>query len=129
MMHDYFWFSALVAINSLLILALAMNVSRLRIKHNISLGDGANKSLMAAIRSHCNAIEQLPIYATVILALTLLKAPEIALSTLVIGFSLSRFFHAYGMLNRFFLARRLGSGFTYIFQLLAAVTTCVYLLI
>ncbi|PKI17987.1 MAPEG family protein [Colwellia sp. 12G3] len=127
-MNDYFWFSALVAINSLLILVLAMNVSRLRIKHKISLGDGGNKCLMAAIRTHCNGVEQLPVFAIVILALTFLNVSVNILSILVIGFTLARLCHAYGMLYQLFLARRLGAGFTYIFQVAAAVTVCAYLL-
>lgn len=126
-MDNYFWFSVLISINSLLVLALAMNVSRLRIKHKISLGDGGNKCLMAAIRTHCNALEQLPIFAIVIIALTFLGISTILLSTLVIGFTLARLFHAYGMLYRVFIARRVGAGFTYVFQLIAAVSVGVYL--
>jgi uncharacterized membrane protein YecN with MAPEG domain len=127
-MNEYFWFSALVAINSLLILALAMNVSRLRIKHKISLGDGGNNNLLTAIRAHCNGVEQLPVFAIIILALTFLKISATVLSIFVIGFTLARFCHAYGMLSRLFFARRLGAGFTYIFQVIATVTICVYLL-
>ena len=127
-MDNYFWFSALVAVNSLLILALALNVSKLRVKYKISLGDGGNKSLMAAIRTHCNSVEQLPIFALVILALTLLKLSTSTLAILVIGFTLARFFHAYGMLYRIFIARRIGAGFTYIFQIVAAIAVCVILL-
>lgn len=127
-MDNYFWFSLLIGINSLLVLALAINVSRLRIKHKVSLGDGGNKCLMAAIRAHCNALEQLPIFAIVMIALTFLGASTILLSTLVIGFSLARIFHAYGMLYRVFVARRIGAGFTYVFQFIAAVSVGVHLI-
>jgi len=127
-MDNYFWFSLLISINSLLVLALAINVSRLRIKHKVSLGDGGNKCLMAAIRAHCNALEQLPIFAIVMIALTFLGASTILLSTLVIGFSLARTFHAYGMLYRVFIARRIGAGFTYVFQFIATVSVGVHLI-
>jgi len=120
-MDNYFWFSVLVAVNALLIIMLAMNVSRLRIKYKISLGDGDNKTLMAAIRAHCNAVEQLPTFALVILAFALVEASTSTLATLVIGFTLARLCHAYGMLYRVFIARRLGAGFTYIFQVTAAI--------
>jgi len=126
-MDNFFWFSLLIAINSLLVLLLAMNVSRLRIKHKISLGDGGNKCLMAAIRAHCNALEQLPIFAIVMIALTYLGASKTLLAPLVIGFTLARIFHAYGMLYRVFIARRIGAGFTYIFQLIAVVSVSVLL--
>lgn len=128
-MDNYFWFSLLISINSLLVLALAVNVSRLRIKHKISLGDGGNKSLMAAIRTHCNALEQLPIFALVIIGLTFLEVSPNLLSILVIGFTLARFSHAYGMLYRVFIARRIGSGFTYFFQLVAAISVGAHLII
>jgi len=127
-MDNYFWFSLLIAMNSLLVLGLAMNVSRLRIKHKISLGDGGNQCLMAAIRTHCNALEQLPIFAIVMIALTYLGTSTTLLSTLVIGFTLARIFHAYGMLYRVFIARRIGAGFTYIFQFIAAVSVSVCLM-
>ena len=126
-MDDYFWFSLLIAMNSLLVLGLAMNVSRLRIKHKISLSDGGNKCLMAAIRTHCNALEQLPIFALVMIALTYLGTSTTLLSTLVIGFTIARIFHAYGMLYRVFIARRIGAGFTYVFQLIAAVSVGILL--
>lgn len=127
-MDKYFWFSVLVAVNSLLLLALAMNVSRLRLKHKISLGDGGNKDLMAAIRTHSNGVEQLPCFALVLLALTWAEPSAPLLPFLVIGFTLSRFAHAYGMLARVFMARRIGAGFTYVLQVLAAISVCIYLL-
>ncbi len=127
-MDNYFWISVLISINSLLVLLLAINVSRLRIKHKISLGDGGNKCVMAAIRTHCNALEQLPIFAIVLITLTFLGVSTTLLSLLVIGFTLARFIHAYGMLYRVFIARRIGAGFTYIFQLVATISVGVELL-
>lgn len=127
-MDNFFWFAVLVSLNSFLLLMLAMNVSRLRIKYKISLGDGGNKILMAAIRTHANAIEQFPIYAIALLALTLLELSSTTLAILVIGFTFSRVFHAYGMLYRVFIARRIGAGFTYIFQIVATIVLGVKLL-
>ena len=48
------------SILGLLIIALALNVSRTRIKHKISFGDGGIKELKGAIRAHGNAIENVP---------------------------------------------------------------------
>jgi len=127
-MDSYFWFSILVATNSLLVLSLAVNVSRLRIKHKVSFGDGGNNSLMAAIRTHGNALEQIPIFAIMLLTLTYLEASTGLLAILVIGFTLSRFFHAYGMLYQVFVARRIGAGFTYIFQFVVAILILLHLL-
>ncbi|WP_341502009.1 MAPEG family protein [Gallaecimonas sp. GXIMD4217] len=118
-MPDYFWFSLLVAANGLLLVVLALNVSLLRIKHGVSYGYGGNKKLRAAIRTHSNGAEHVPVYGLLILALTFLGASNALLAVLVIGFTLARVSHAAGMLWRIFPARRLGAGFTYIFQAVA----------
>ncbi|WP_088329412.1 MAPEG family protein [Lacimicrobium sp. SS2-24] len=120
-MNTYFWFALLAATQSLLLLALALNVSRIRMRHKISLGDGNNKALMAAIRTHSNSIEQAPCFVLVVLALTLIDATSPMLPVLVIGFTLARLAHAWGMLYRVFMARRIGAGLTYVFQLLAII--------
>lgn len=45
------------AVLLLLVTLLAMNVSMLRMRHKVSLGDGGNKALTRAIRAHANALE------------------------------------------------------------------------
>ena len=45
----------------LLMLALAANVVRWRMKAHVSLGDGGNKDLTAAVRCHGNAAEYVPL--------------------------------------------------------------------
>ncbi len=128
-MPDYFWFSILVTVNALLLLVLAANVSRLRIKHRVSYGTGDNKALRAAIRTHGNGAEQVPIYCLCILALTLLGASNTLLAVLVIGFTLARLSHAVGMLYRVFPARRFGAAFCYLFQAVAIVALLMQLAI
>ncbi len=127
-MTDYFWFSALVAANGLLLFLLTANVSRHRMKNQISLGDGDNKELRKAMRAHGNNIEQLPIYALVILALTFLGASNTVLAGLVIAYTLSRIIHAYGMLNNNFPTRRIGMAVTYLLQLIAPVVLIVQMM-
>ena len=127
-MVDYFWFSVLVAANALLLVALTVNVSRHRMKNKISLGDGDNKQLREAMRTHGNNIEQFPVFALVLLALTFLGASSTLLSGLVIGYTLSRVIHAYGMLNNHFPTRRLGMAVTYLLQLGAPVVLIVELM-
>ena len=120
-MFDFYWFALLVGVNGLILIALTINVSRVRMRHQVSLGDGGNKALEAAIRAHMNGVEQVPMFALMVLALTYLKAGPMVLATLVIAFSLSRLFHAYGMVIPSFTARRIGAGVTYLTQLGAAV--------
>jgi uncharacterized membrane protein YecN with MAPEG domain len=127
-MENYFWFSVLVAVNGLMLIGLTINVSRLRIKNKISLGDGDNKDLLRAIRTHANGVEQVPTYAIVILALTLMQASSELLAVLVAGFTLSRICHAWGMLFRNHTGRRVGMGLTYVFQLVGVIALFVQLL-
>lgn len=54
----------------LLLLALAVNVVRNRLRHSVSLGDGANKDVSLAMRTHANAAEYMPI---VLIAMALLE--------------------------------------------------------
>lgn len=115
-MLDYYWFIYYVAANSTIILLFAINVSRLRIKHRVSWGDGNNKDLMKAIRVHANGIEQVPVYGLLILALIFLGTTNIILAYLVIAFTFSRLVHAYGMLYKNPIARQVGAVITYILQ-------------
>lgn len=116
--NSYFWFSVFVLLNTAILFFLAANVSRLRIKLRISVGDGGNNGLIYAMRAHGNAVEQVPVFALIVLALTLLHAAPTLLAVVVTGFTLARAFHAYGMLFRSFLARRIGAGGTYLLQIL-----------
>ncbi|MBL4827797.1 MAG: MAPEG family protein [Spongiibacteraceae bacterium] len=120
-MQDFYWFSFFVAVNALLLLLLTVNVSRLRMKNGISLGDGDNKALKASIRVHSNGTEQVPIYGLIVLALTLTGASTVVLCSLVLVFTLSRFVHAYGMLNKAFIFRRMGAAMTYASQAIAVI--------
>ncbi|HCO65571.1 MAG TPA: hypothetical protein DIT60_12395, partial [Alcanivorax sp.] len=49
------------ALAALIILALAANVVRLRLRHGVSLGDGGRGELNRAIRAHGNAVEYTPV--------------------------------------------------------------------
>jgi uncharacterized membrane protein YecN with MAPEG domain len=120
-MLDYYWFIFLITTNSAIILFLAINVSRLRIKHRISWGDGNNKDLMKAIRVHANGIEQLPIYGLLILALIFSGTSNSVLAYLSIAFTFSRLTHAYGMLYRKPILRQVGAAITYLLQGIAIV--------
>lgn len=46
------------AVLTLLLIALSINVSRLRLAHKISFGDGGIKPLTMAMRAHGNTLEQ-----------------------------------------------------------------------
>jgi len=128
-MQDFHWFIVFIAANSLILLLLTVNVSRLRIKNKISWGDGSNKGLMKAIRVHANGTEQVPIYGLIILSLVFTGVSNTILAFLVIAFTLSRLIHAYGMLYKKPILRQAGAAMTYasqgaaVISLLASITT------
>jgi len=110
------WFAIFVALNTLLLLMLTLNISRLRIANKIANGDGENKTLRQAIRAHGNGIEHTPIYGLAILALSFLQLGTSWLAALVFAFTGARLVHAYGMLFKNFNARRVGSSLTFLLQ-------------
>lgn len=119
-MENVYWFAVLVCSNGLLILLLALHVSRLRVVKRIPYGDGNDTGMNQAIRAHANALEHVTLFALVILGSSLLGSAS-GLAALVIVFTLSRVIHAYGMLARVFNARRVGAGITYLVELAALV--------
>jgi len=120
-MTDFLGFALFVAVNALLLFILAFKVSLLRIKLQISLGDGGNSTLNNAMRAHGNGLEQFPIFALLLLALTLLGASQLIIVLFGISFTIARLFHAYGMLEISFPARRIGATGTYLLQLAAII--------
>ena len=116
-----------MAANGLLLLLLTVNVSRLRIKNKVAYGDGENKDLMKAIRVHCNGTEQVPVYGLLILALCFVNSQAILLALLVCVFTFSRIIHAYGMLFKVHIMRRIGAALTYFAQAFAVFSLIFYL--
>jgi len=100
------------SICGVLLAKLTLDVIKLRKKHRVSLGDGGVKGLQVAIGAHANASEYMPI--TLIL-LFLLEYSGVTLWLVnLFGVLLvaGRFFHAYGMSNKFSL-RVLGMKITF----------------
>lgn len=120
-METYFWFGMYVLLNSVILYVLAANVSRLRLKLQVSVGDGGHKALFYAIRAHSNGVEQVPIFGLVVLALTLMGASSSLLMILVLSFSAARLAHGYGMACKSYISRRIGAGLTYIIELAGVV--------
>ncbi|MFT7559479.1 MAG: putative membrane protein YecN with MAPEG domain [Flavobacteriales bacterium] len=119
-MEEYFWFCILIALNSTILICLAGYVSSLRLKYRISIGDGDNKQLHKAMRTHANGVEQVPIYCFLILGLSITHSSETVLAIFVLTFAFARISHAIGMLSRYHIARRIGAAATYLLQLLAS---------
>lgn len=120
-MEKYYWFCFLVSVNALLLVILAAYVSVLRVRYKISYGEKDNKHLLKAVRTHANGVEQVPIFALLVLALTYTNNSNFILACLVLIFTFSRISHAIGMLFRVHIARKIGAGITYLLQIITSV--------
>lgn len=124
-MSQYYWFIIFVSLNSFILVGLAGYVSTLRLRYRISFGDGGNKHLLKAIRTHANGAEQVPVFALLILGLSLVSYSQKAIAVFVVSFTAARIAHAVGMLFRKQFFRQVGAGLTYFLQLLATVALLV----
>lgn len=129
MFSDYFWFELFVAINVLIVTLLAFNVSRVRLREQVSLGDGGNPALRKAIRAHANGVEHVAMFGLVVLALELTAGPAGLTGTLVAVFILGRLLHPVGMLGPTWQARRLGAGLTFLCELVGVLGLAYLLLV
>jgi hypothetical protein len=81
----------------LLMLALKINVGRVRGKEKVMFGDGANEAMQRAIRAQGNAVEDVPIVLIGIAGLAALSAPVVLIHALGSSFFAARILHAIGL--------------------------------
>jgi len=91
---------------ALLIVGLALNVSRVRIDKKISVGDGGDKALIGATRAHGNAIENIPLVLVLMLIYELQGGNASVILAIGVVFMVARFLHAVGMIRHIFVFRR-----------------------
>jgi hypothetical protein len=113
-----------LAVTALLLIALSLNVSRLRLHHRVSLGDGGHKDLQVAVRAHGNLVEQASLFILLLLVAELCAAPRALLVGVAGTFLLARLVHAVGFIRRWAWARRAA----HVGTLLAQLTLAVWLL-
>ena len=87
-----------VALNALIALVLAMNVSFARLRTNTTLGDGGHESLLQAIRAHGNNIEYVPLALIALVTMALLQTSVVILHIVGILLTVGRVVHATAML-------------------------------
>lgn len=105
------------AINSLLILGLGVNVTRLRAKHNIFRGDGGNAELQAAVRTHGNIVEHVPLVLLLLLIAELCGGSSMMLHIFGGALVVSRLFHALGYVRGVTAMQAPGAMLTYLLEL------------
>lgn len=107
---------------ALLILLLAANVSRLRIRKRISLGDKEDFELSRACRTHANAVEAAVVMVPLVLVYELMGGHPLTLGIIVATFLFCRLLHCWGLLSRTTTKRRsIGAALTYLTGIVLAV--------
>src|SRR5881397_2751939 len=82
---------------AILHLWLAGRVSRLRVLHKVSIGDGGNEALIRRMRAHANYGENMPLVLILIGLIELAGGDARILWAAGIVFILARILHAFGM--------------------------------
>ncbi|WP_225584766.1 MAPEG family protein [Acidovorax sp. ACV01] len=105
---------------ALLLTALSLHVSRLRLRYRQTWGDGGHKDLAAAIRTHGNTLEQSMLFGLLLLAHAQLHSSTPgALAVACAGFVLARLLYCMGALTRRLAWRQAAHAFTLLTQLTA----------
>lgn len=110
-----------LAVLALLLTALSLNVSRLRLKYRVSFGDEGYKDLTVAIRAHGNALEQCLLFAVLLLALEY-QSNAVATQLAWLGpvFVIARVVHAAAIFRRWLRLRQLAHVLSLLAQLAVA---------
>lgn len=96
-----------LALLALLLTGLSLQVSRLRLRHRVSFGDGGHKDLLAAMRAHGNALEQCSVFGLLALALALLRpSGESGLVLCCLVFGAARVVHPLALFRRWLPVRQ-----------------------
>ncbi|MBD9484520.1 MAPEG family protein [Pseudomonas sp. PDM14] len=101
------------AVLSLLLIALSLNTSRLRMRHQIAFGDGGKADLTKAIRAHGNTLEQTVLFI-VLLYLGEASGQISPPLTAAIGFAfiMLRLLYCAGLFARLLLLRQVSHALT-----------------
>ena len=87
------------SLGALLIVWLSLRVIKLRHRERVSLGDGGNDELRAAIAAQANAVEYIPIALLLLFALEFNEAPTLLVQLLGVTLLTGRVVHAYALLG------------------------------
>lgn len=88
------------ALLSIFLVVLGGLVVRTRIKERIAIGDGGNKAMLAAIRVHANAVENIPIALLLMFLLEVNGGSGWWLHALGEALVVGRVMHAFGLFQK-----------------------------
>lgn len=111
------------ALNMAILIWIAVETTRLRVKYKVSIGDGDIKHLTRIIRGHANAIENMPIFLIMLVVAALLGMPALAVHGLGLIFTIGRGFHAWHFIQEDAPSWQRGGGYglTFLPQLILLV--------
>ncbi|WP_438970309.1 MAPEG family protein [Methylophaga sp.] len=116
------------SLSALLLVKLSLRVISLRRKHRISLGDGGNADLQAAIRTQGNATEYIPIILILMMLLEWATAAWWIIHLAGIAMLVGRLFHASAIRTNNFKHRALGMKITFFLIFTLAALNIFYLI-
>ncbi len=115
--------AASLAVLAILITGLSVHVSRLRLRHRVSFGDGGHKDLLVAMRAHGNALEHTSLFAVLALAAAALPSmPAVVLSACCAVFVAARLLHAAALLGRRLVPRQVAHAASTLVHVVLAVS-------
>jgi hypothetical protein len=103
----------IAAILSLLLIGLSLNISRLRMRHQVAFGDGGKTDLLKAVRAHGNSLEQSLLFiALLYLGETTGQIGGPLVAALGFAFIMLRLLYCTGLFARLLLLRQVSHGLT-----------------
>ncbi len=118
-------FGLYLGFSVLLIVILAMNISRLRIAEKVANGDGGNKRIVKAVRAHMNSLEHILPFTLLLYFLHTQSISSLFFAILSFGFLGIRVLHSYSMLASKFKIRQITAALTYLFEFIGCVLVVV----
>lgn len=113
--------ATIAAVLSLLLMALSLNISRLRLAHKISFGDGGIKELTLATRAHGNSVEQSLVFIVLLYFMETAPAASTQIALMLgIAFIVARIVYCMAMFTRRLLIRQIAHVATIGLQLATA---------
>ncbi len=84
-------------LNGLIALFLAWRVTQSRNKYKVSLGDGGEDGMQAAIRAHANNAEYVPLALILLLIMEIMGGLSLALHLMGATLTIARILHGWGI--------------------------------
>ena len=107
-----------LALLAVLLIALSLNVSRLRLRHRASYGEAGHKDLLVAVRAHGNTLEQTLLFFALLLCAELATGQSRAvLGGIATAFMAARLLYVAAVFGRRLPLRQAAHGLSVLLQL------------